>query len=95
MPSINRRRLLAAALARPAGPAVALLPSRSPAAGTSDAALLAAEQRAAEARARQDAFRSSISYDGDMPVGLLEAEYTELDFIHASPAATLAGAAAA
>ena len=30
-----------------------------------------------------------------MPVGLLEAEYTELDFIHASPAATLAGAAAA
>jgi hypothetical protein len=52
MPLINRRRLLAAALAAPAGAPVALSSSRSPALGTPDAALLAADQRAAEARAQ-------------------------------------------
>jgi hypothetical protein len=72
---------------------VALSSSRSPALGTPDAALLAADQRAAEARAQCDAFRSSSAYDGNIPDRLLDAEQVELDFIHATPAATLAGAA--
>jgi hypothetical protein len=43
MPSINRRRLLATALAAPAGSSVALPQARSPTPGVPDAALLAAE----------------------------------------------------